>query len=262
MEITPLVDGEFRTPPTFFGDDVDFSAHADLLDAEGQLHLPIGCFLLRGGPLRDRTVLIDAGLGEIETDQFTGGALLDELAAAGVRPADIDAVVCSHLHLDHCGWVAGEDAQPTFPNAEVWVGGGDWAHFIEEKAGFVRTQIAAGLKGLADAGKVHAVDGDASVAPGVTTLAAPGHTPGHLVVVLSSGGDRALLLGDAITCPLQLDETDWAAVSDVDPALARRTRARLWDEIESTGAYAAGAHFPELQFGRVLAGQGRRYWQV
>src|SRR5690242_2867120 len=75
-----------------------------------------------------------------------------------------------------------------------------------------------------------------------------------MCVVISSGQERALLLGDAITCPVQLDEPTWHSMGDVDPALADRTRERLWRELEDQSTIGAGAHFPELQFGRVLQG--------
>jgi hypothetical protein len=79
-------------------------------------------------------------------------------------------------------------------------------------------------------------------------------------VVVSSGGQRALLLGDAVTCPVQLDEPTWHSIGDVDPELARRTRERLWRELEGENVSGAGAHFPELKFGRVLEGNGKRWW--
>ena len=88
----------------------------------------------------------------------------------------------------------------------------------------------------------------------------PGHTPGHLCVVVASGGQRALLLGDAVTCPVQLDEPTWHSIGDVDPELANRTRERLWRELEGKDVTGAGAHFPELRFGRVLKGSGKRWW--
>jgi hypothetical protein len=77
---------------------------------------------------------------------------------------------------------------------------------------------------------------------------------------LSSGQQRALLLGDAVTCPVQLEEPDWSAMSDVDPALAARTREALWQELEGSADLAVAAHFPGLEFGRVLKGQGRFYF--
>lgn len=103
------------------------------------------------------------------------------------------------------------------------------------------------------------VDRDTTIASGITALLAPGHTPGHLCVVLSSGQERALLLGDASTCPLQLDEPAWHSMGDVDPALAARTRERLWRELEDGHAIGTGAHFPELRFGRVLPGNVRQW---
>ena len=78
-------------------------------------------------------------------------------------------------------------------------------------------------------------------------------------MVIASGDQRATLLGDAIVCPVQLDEPTWSSMGDVDPALARRVRERLFRELADGVTLGAGAHFPELRFGRVLAGQGRRW---
>lgn len=207
-------------------------------------------------------MLVDAGVGPVHDDNFDGGRLLDALAAVGVAPADLDTVVCSHLHLDHCGWLIDRHARPVFPSATVCVGAADWRHFVEDEEGFMRSSIRAGLRVLAEAGRVRLLEGDREVAPGVTATDAPGHTPGHACIVLSSGTERALLLGDAIHCPVQLQESDWGALADVDPDLAARTRQRLWQELESEGVRGAGAHFPELRFGRVLIGQGRRWWST
>ncbi|MBV9254592.1 MAG: MBL fold metallo-hydrolase, partial [Actinobacteria bacterium] len=81
-------------------------------------------------------------------------------------------------------------------------------------------------------------------------------------VVLSSGDQRAMLLGDVVHCPIELLEDEWAGLGDVDPALAKRTRNALARELEGTDVPAAAAHFPGLQFGRLLAGEGRRRWIV
>ncbi len=97
---------------------------------------------------------------------------------------------------------------------------------------------------------------------GVDTLAAPGHTPGSTVIVVSSGDERAMLLGDVVHCPVELVDDEWGALFDVDPALALRTRIALNRELEATGVRAAAAHFPGLRFGRLLRGEGRRRWVV
>ena len=259
LTISPLSDGEFRTGPEYFGPSATFADHQDLLGADGRLHLPIGCFLFRGGPLGAQTLLVDAGLGRLATEDVDGGALMDQLSGAGVSPRDVDVLVCTHLHIDHCGWLITEDGRPGFPNATLWVGRGDWERFVEAGQDLMLDHTRVGLRALAEAGRVQLVDHDTTVAPGVSALLAPGHTPGHLVVVASRGEERALLLGYAISCPVQLEETDWAAISDVDPQLARRTRERLWRELETSGAPAVGAHFPQLRFGRVMEAQGRRW---
>jgi glyoxylase-like metal-dependent hydrolase (beta-lactamase superfamily II) len=262
IDITPLSDGMFTAPPEYFGPNVSFEGHEDILDPDGKLRLPIGAFLVRGiRDGEDRTVLIDAGLGHLENEWFYGGKLLDELTAAGASPGDVDTIVCSHLHVDHCGWLIDETTRdPVFPNATLWAGSADWRLFVEERGQLMLDHIHEGLGQLAEAGRVTLMDGDTSILPGLSTMAAPGHTPGHMAVVLSAGEQRALLLGDAISCPVQLDETDWAAMSDVDPELARKTRERMWNELEGGNVIGVGAHFPGLQFGRVLTGEGRRWW--
>jgi glyoxylase-like metal-dependent hydrolase (beta-lactamase superfamily II) len=224
LDVQPLVDGYFTAPDGFFGD-AELSTHPEILDPDGRLRLPIGCFLVRSG---DRLVLIDAGVGQLHDEMFDGGQLLDALAGVGVGTGDLDLVICSHLHLDHCGWLIDRHSQAVFPSATVAIGAGDWRYFVEDEAGFMRRSIRAGLVSLAEAGRVELLEGDAEIAPGVTVTAAPGHTPGHACVVLSSGIERVLLLGDAIHCPVQLEETDWRVIADVDADLAARTRERLW----------------------------------
>jgi glyoxylase-like metal-dependent hydrolase (beta-lactamase superfamily II) len=101
-------------------------------------------------------------------------------------------------------------------------------------------------------------DGDRSVLPGIDVRHAPGHTPGSSIIVLSSGAERAMLLGDVVHCPAELVEDNWTMIADVDVALAQRTREALARELESQLIPAAAAHFPGMQFGRLLPAQGKR----
>jgi glyoxylase-like metal-dependent hydrolase (beta-lactamase superfamily II) len=223
--------------------------------------LPIGCFLVRTD---DRVVLIDAGLGPELRElphgmRLVGGQLPTGLRALGVTTADITDVVCSHLHSDHVGWLFDLDANPVFPRATIWFGSGDWRHFVTG-TGQMLPHIRQGFRSPDHTHRLRRIENDTTIAPGVTALPTPGHTPGHLCVVVSSGQDRALLLGDAVTCPIQLDEPTWHSMGDVDPALADRTRERLWRELEDERTIGAGAHFPELRFGRVLPGTARRWF--
>jgi glyoxylase-like metal-dependent hydrolase (beta-lactamase superfamily II) len=93
-------------------------------------------------------------------------------------------------------------------------------------------------------------------------MVAPGHTPGSTIMVISSGTERALLLGDVVHCPVELLDDEWAGMGDVDPDLAKRTRNALARELEGTDVPAAAAHFPGLQFGKLLAARGKRQWVI
>src|SRR5262245_17518719 len=260
LELWPVSDGTFVARPRYFGEHVADDAHPELFARHHAAWLPIGCFLVRA---TDRVLLVDAGLGpEIEQMPhgmyLVGGQLPTGLRATGIAPADVTDVICSHLHRDHVGWLFDLGSRPVFPHATIWYGAGDRNHFVTG-TGDMAAHLRRGFADPHNAERLRLLDQDTGIAPGVTALLTPGHTPGHLCIVLSSGEERALLLGDAITCPVQLDEPAWHSMSDVDPELARRTRERLWRELEDGTTVGAGAHFPELRFGRVLPGAGRRW---
>lgn len=253
LDVIPVSDGTAKLPPGYFPGS-DWEPHKSLLGPDGNMEIALGCFLVRTpGP----TVLVDAGIGPVSNPIFQGGELPASLRKAGASPEDIDIVLCTHLHLDHAGWLV-QDGKPFFPNATVRFGAADWEQFVTNAD--PADAIRRGLEILKAAGRISPVESDGEIAPGVSTMHAPGHTHGHSCVVLSSGTKRAFLLGDAVTCPVQLEETEWEAMSDVDSRLAKRTREALWRELDGTGDVAVAAHFPGLQFGRVLSGEGKRYW--
>ena len=262
IDIHPITDGTFRASPGYFGDHARPEGHEDLFIRDGFAWLPIGCFLVRAG---ERTILVDAGMGPALRDDgqrrlLIGGQLPLGLRAVGVVPADVTDVVCTHLHADHCGWLFDIDAVPVFARATIWFGTHDWDHFVTDPDVWMFDHIRRGFRLGAERGDhLRPVATDTTIAPGVTLTMTPGHTPGHLSVIVSSQGRRALLLGDAIVCPVQLDEPTWQSIGDIDPTLARQVRERLFRELEDDNTVGAGAHFPELQFGRVLAGRGRTW---
>jgi glyoxylase-like metal-dependent hydrolase (beta-lactamase superfamily II) len=193
------------------------------------------------------------------------GYLADSLRRLGVDPADITDVVPSHLHPDHMGWVSHAGAS-FFPNADIWAHRADVEYFLGEnapsEAGFklmlgvesTRQRMQPALNQL----KIW--DTDCTVAPGIDLRHMPGHTPGSSIAVISSQGQRAMLLGDVIHCPLELTSSDFSIMADIDPKLAHASKMKVAHEIENTDIHVASSHFPGLRFGRLLAGEGKKYW--
>ncbi|WP_116952912.1 MBL fold metallo-hydrolase [Jiangella endophytica] len=262
LDLLPMSDGTFVARPAYLTRGPVPDPPPAPFGPDGVAWLPIGCFLIRTG---DRVVLVDAGLGPALTQlpdgmSLVGGQLPTALLASGTLPGDVTDLVCTHLHSDHVGWLFDRDGRTVFPAATVWFGAADGAHFVDgDGAGELADHVRAGFRdGATDA---KPVDGDHTVAPGVDVVATPGHTPGHLAVVVSGGGHRAILAGDAITAPVQLAEPSWHSFGDVDPDQAGRSREWLWEELARPHTTGTGAHFPELRFGRVTSSSSSRTWR-
>lgn len=269
IRVTNLPDGEAHLSATGFfpasGSEEAWQAHRQLLDDDGRLVVTLGGFLIETG---DRKLLVDLGFGDItfEAPDFAkawGGRFLDSLKQTGVNPDQIDTVLYTHLHSDHCGWTSlgqGDQRTLTFPNARHLAGAGEFEHWsANPDAPFAPDPEAARIP-LEN--RLEAASDGQALAPGVNVRATPGHTPGHLSLVLSSGSARAIIMGDVLNCPAQLTEPDWSILFDVDEALARRTRDQLMAELEGTETVLACGHFPDAVFGRVLQAEGRRAWSI
>ena len=271
ITVIPVLDGVGRvTPSQLFApallsdegrgrEGSDWLAHAEFLDGNGNLEMPVGGLLVLTA---DRVMLVDVGYGPTYPASVEHGAsLLVNLRALGFGAEDVTDVVFTHLHGDHIGW-ASVDGVATFPRATYRCDERDWAFFVDgPSAGPAnRDQAQEKLRPVGEQLQTWSADG--AICAGVETMHAPGHTPGNSIIVLSSGSQRALFLGDVVHCPVQLLEDDWARIADVDGALARRTQMRVAQELASSGVVAVGAHFPGLRFGRVLAGDVGRRWVV
>lgn len=254
LQVDPVLDGSGRFQPTraFRGTtDEQWAAHADLLDADGLLGFAMGGFLIRG---YGRTVLVDLGVGHRTMLGIEGGSFLESLRGLGVEPGDVTDVVFTHLHLDHVGWASDRDGRAVFPSATYRAATADWDHFLVEHPG----PEAEILRPVAE--RFEMWDGSGPIIAGIDGLEAPGHTPGSSVIVLSSGTERAMLLGDVVHCPVEMVDDEWDAMFDVDPDLARRTRIRLNRELEGSDIPVTAAHFDGLAFGRLLRAAGTRRW--
>ena len=262
IRLTLVPDGYHRCDPTtaFIGSTADdWADHPHLLDTHGRLVMTMGSILaeLPSGP----RVLIDLGFGPktlILTDfgmEFWGGRLLSSLAALGVARDDIDLVVYSHLHVDHVGWAAdADDGSLTFDRARHVMSAAEWAHWHDKPD--MGGPSADEIDALAPL--VEVVTSEDEVAPGITAVPTPGHTPGHLSFRVESNGERAIVLGDANHCPLQISHPEWAFMADAAPDVARSSRERLLRELDDPSTTTVGPHFPDAVFGRVLATESPR----
>lgn len=259
LRIDPVVDGEGAFVPTKTfrkSTPEQWSVHQELLDANGRLPFVMGGFLVRGN---GHTTLIDLGLGQGTMMGITGGGFMTHLATYGVSAEDVTDVVFTHLHGDHIGWGV-RDGRPTFVNATYRSSQADLDYFVHQ--GNADELEKATLDVIASRIVAWGTGSTSTLVPGIDQFAAPGHTPGSSVIVINDDSQRAMLLGDVVHCPVQLVDDEWSGLFDVDPALARRTRNALARELEGDPTLVAAAHFPDLKFGRLLRGEGRRLWRT
>ena len=274
VEIVALSDMNFPFPiplPQLFSTVPDKAwapyreSYPDTFDGDHML-IEIGCYLVRS---QGRTILIDTGYGEGPIESIGGrqGELMDDLAAKGVTPEEVDTVFISHLHSDHVGWnVMEQDGRlvPAFPNARYIAHQADLDHFrrpdIQAASSFPFMDRC--VESIVNLGLFDMLTEDTDLTSEVKALHTPGHTPGHMSILVSSQGEGALIQGDVLIHPAQVTEDDWNCHFDYDWPLSTETRRKVLDDVESQGTPVISCHFPAPGFGTVSRREGRRYWKV
>ncbi len=241
-----------------------WTPYGDVLE-DGLLQLYYGCFFVRSD---GKTILVDTGMGpgpHPDRGNRTGD-LLNRLRHEGVRPEDVDIVVHTHLHADHVGWnldISSKPPTPNFPGARYLAPRPDWEHFTKPDVLESAPQVRNYVVPLQELGLMDLVDSEHVVTNGVTTLASPGHTPGHQVILISSQGEKAMIVGDLLHSRVQVQEPDWCAGVDTDKPQSRRSREAVLKRAENEGYVVAAGHFhPQDHIGKVVRLEGRRYWQA
>jgi glyoxylase-like metal-dependent hydrolase (beta-lactamase superfamily II) len=190
-------------------------------------------------------ILVDAGAGDKVGP--TGGQLLANMSAAGLSAEEVDAVVITHGHADHVGGLLDSGGRPVFPRAYyyIWQAERDFWQSDEafRRAPAAWTQLAR-RQFFVLGQRLVSIEEETEIRPGIRLLAAFGHTPGHMAVAVSSGGERLLHVSDAALSPLHLQHPDWVARYDVDVEAAVATRRRLFEQAAAEETLIFGHHLP------------------
>jgi glyoxylase-like metal-dependent hydrolase (beta-lactamase superfamily II) len=247
IEVTAVHDGSFAIPTQNFVRNAEQAqvdqAAQEAFMPQGQIVIPITTLVLNQG---GRITLLDTSRGNAPN-----GNWMANFRAAGFDPAQVNTIIISHFHGDHIGGIRGQDGAATFPNAEVMVPTPEWAFWMDDarmnqapeaqRGGFQNARRIFGPM----AKDVKQYEPGKELITGVTSVAAPGHTPGHTTFMISSGNGKLMVMSDTTNHPaLFVRNPDWSAVFDMNADEARATRRKMLDMAASERAQVAFYHAP------------------
>jgi glyoxylase-like metal-dependent hydrolase (beta-lactamase superfamily II) len=277
VEIAVATDAEFRYAPAQFIPGVSgeqWRPYLNGADPEDLYESRVTTFVVRS---QGKNILVDSGVGVHGLWRFGDGHLLDSLKELDLAPEDIDFVLPTHMHLDHVGWntrPTPDGPVPTFTRARYLFQQADWDTYINDEFLYgelenpmrktTQEMMKVAVLPLKDSGLMELIGPEKTITDEVTLLHTPGHTPGSVSVLVQSGSEAALLIGDVAHNPAQLTETDWTPAIDVDQSLSKRSRKALVEQAQRLNALVAGGHLgaPDASaFGRMIVMDGRPMWR-
>ncbi|MDO9245490.1 MAG: MBL fold metallo-hydrolase, partial [Phenylobacterium sp.] len=222
--------------------------YPNFVNEQDQLLLSIHALLVDAPGLR---LVVDTCIGNDRPRSLLRGQplatpFLQSMADAGWSRESVDAVVCTHLHVDHVGWnTMLEDGAwvPTFPNARYLLGKREFAHWSTEGDEEQQTILSDSVQPILDAGLAEFVEMDHRISPHLRLTPSTGHTPGHVSVMIESEGESAVITGDMSHHPCQMAHPHWSSSFDSDPRAAAATRARLFAEWADKPILVIGTHY-------------------
>ena len=236
FELTAVSDGLYRLDGGAFFGVIPKVMWGKKVKADAENYVPVGLnsVLVRTGK---QTILIETGIGNKLPERLIKifgqpAKLLDNLAAVGFAPEDIDIVINSHLHFDHCGWNTtqkGNGIVPTFPNAKYYAPEGEWQHGRLQTERDAISYMSDNYDPLIKTGQMQLLQGDREIIPGVSVKVFPGHTQTMQAVILQSRGQTACYISDLIPTTAHLDLT-WGMAFDLFPLQTIESRKRYYGQ--------------------------------
>jgi len=227
---------------------------------DGRMILSFQAFVLRS---RGKSVMIDTCIGADRKREFEvfcnlKTTFLEDLRAAGFPPESISGVLCTHLHFDHVGWnthLVNGRWVPTFPQARYYFGRQEWEHWqhLKRTGGYHNLDhLEDSLDPIVAAGLAELIEPDFRITDEVSLIATPGHTPGHVSVLIRSRGKEAVITGDMMHHPIQLALPGTPGNFDMDKEQGARTRKEFISRFADQDTLVIGSHFAEPTAGRIV----------
>ncbi len=237
-------------------------------DADNLIPMILNCLLVRAG---GKTIVIDTGLGDKMTDKMRQnwglvrphGGLVEQLARLGVGPEDVDMLINTHLHADHCGGDTifkpdGRTIAPTFPNAEYVAQRREYEDALRPNERTRATYFLNNYQPLVESGQMRLIDGDTEILPGIHSVITRGHTPAHTSIRFESHGQHALFVADMASYAVHFERLGWMTAYDVEPLQTLETKRKWQQWAVDTGALLFFQHDPKICAGRLVQDGERR----
>ncbi|MBT7370602.1 MAG: MBL fold metallo-hydrolase, partial [Gammaproteobacteria bacterium] len=234
-------------------------------DSEGNLIMSVHALVVE---TPDRKMIIDTCIGNDKQRNIPNWTnlqlpFLEDLGKAGYDRMEIDTVMCTHLHVDHVGWntmLVDDQWIPTFPNARYLMGKKEYEYWDSAD----EDELNGGLmddsvRPVFNAGLVDLVEMNHQICEEVYLEPTTGHTPGHVSVHIESEGEEALITGDCIHHPCQIEKMDWASSADYDQEASTATRHAVMEKYADKDILIIGTHFATPTAGH-LKSKGDGYW--
>lgn len=207
-------------------------------------------------------VLVDMGAGQVLPNN---GKLPQTMKSAGIEPGDVDTVIITHAHPDHIGGTLDDRGKPIYSNARYYIWKDEWDFWFSEAAyektiEFFVNVAREQLSPVQD--RITLLEKESEILPGINIIAAPGHTPGHIVVSFSSEGKQLYYIGDTVLYPLHLEYPDWLPIYDIIPEKAEISKRKIFNLVADNNALVIGQHFvPFPSIGSVTRKENGWLWK-